>query len=139
MRGLQRWGVFAATMAAVVLGAETQAYAQAPPANLGWVYTVGKSGAGFFDADLAGFPSDEKITVCDNKSDGRGTIAKLWGFSPADLSYTLLTVTDPSNNGSCTAVEGNYFADGYGVSLEVCEYWGPINEANCNKEDDGVA
>ncbi|MEJ3744026.1 hypothetical protein WEI85_12110 [Actinomycetes bacterium KLBMP 9797] len=135
MRWLRRSGVVAAGVAAMLFGVNTAAHA-APPANVGWLYTQGRSGAVFFDADLAGYPSFEKITVCDNKSDGRGILAELTQSLP-DLDYLYLSLRDPSNNGDCVAQWDNYFADGYPVYVRVCEYWG-TNEDNCARAE-GVA
>ncbi|WP_237405199.1 hypothetical protein [Actinacidiphila reveromycinica] len=116
-------------IAALAFGASEQASAAVPPANVGWLYTTSGSGAVFFDADLSGYPSMEKITVCDNRSDGRGIVATLTGTDPEGGSVGVI-IRDPSNNGTCTADYRNYFADGYYVYVGVCEYWGD-NEANC--------
>ncbi|GGM46972.1 hypothetical protein GCM10011608_34660 [Micromonospora sonchi] len=118
-----------AAIATIILGMATQAQAAVPPANVGWLYTTSGSGAVFFDADLSGYPSYEKITVCDNRSDGRGIVAVLAG----DYGGQGVVVKDPSNNGNCVSVQGNYFSDGYGVHVQVCEYWSsPTQYANCN-------
>jgi hypothetical protein len=124
-RWARRSGVLVAAMTAGVLGAGAQAQAELPPKNVGWLYTVGSSGAVFFDADLAGYPSEEKITVCDNKKDGRGIAAIVRGVpaggaAGADWVYTF----DPSSDGKCVAGHGNFFADGYAVTVNVYEYWG---------------
>ncbi len=130
-RWAKRSGVLAAAVAAGVLGAGAQAQADLAPKNVGWLYTIGSSGAVFFDADLAGYPSEEKITVCDNKTDGRGIGAIVRG-TPAGGPEGALWVAsyDPSNNGKCVSTHGNYFADGYAVTVEVFEYWGENSAAN---------
>jgi len=124
--------VVAATVAALTFGVSTQAEATSPPHNIGWLYTQSKSGAAFFDADLAGYPSYEKITVCDNKSDGRGIVAYVsgWQYNFGSYDWVTLSFRDPSNDGDCEAQWDNYFLDGYVVDLTVCEYWG-TNEDNC--------
>jgi hypothetical protein len=127
MRWIRRGSVMAAVLATVVFGAGTQAHA-APPRNVGWLYTLSRSGAVFFDADLAGHPSFEKITVCDNKTDGRGIESKIVQWV-GDDRYIEVISQDPSNNGDCEAFQGNYFADGYDVYVEVCEYWGSRRES----------
>ncbi|WP_240796251.1 hypothetical protein [Streptomyces sp. RFCAC02] len=119
----------AAAVAALTFGTGGQASAAVPPHNVGWLYTASGSGAAFFDADLDGWPSFEKVTVCDNTSDGRGVVVTLVGTAPNGDNMFVIT-RDPSNNGSCTADSGNLFADGYYVYVTVCEYWGD-NEANC--------
>ncbi|MEJ3744029.1 hypothetical protein WEI85_12125 [Actinomycetes bacterium KLBMP 9797] len=118
----------AAAVTTVLLGAGTQAHA-APPSNVGWLYTQGRSGAVFFDADLNGYPSQEKITVCDNKTDGRGILGVALGRDGAG-NPSRQTVRDPSNDGNCAANWGHFFREGYVVQVEVCEYWGD-NEENC--------
>lgn len=128
MRWLRRSGVLTAAIAVITLVMTAPAQAAEPPANVGWVYTTSGSGAVFFDADLAGYPSYEKITVCDNRSDGRGIEAVIVG-GPNWAQGEI--VSDPSNNGKCVAAQGNFFSDGYEVHVQICEYWG--NEyANCN-------
>jgi hypothetical protein len=129
MRWMRRFGFVAAMVAAVAFGAGQQASAAVPPANVGWLYTASGSGAAFFDADLTGCPSMEKITVCDNTSDGRGIVAVVTGTHPEGGSVGVI-IRDPSNNGSCAADYRNYFADGYYVYVTVCEYWDG-NEGNC--------
>lgn len=122
MRWSRRLSVLATLVVAVVLGAGTQAQA-AEPKNVGWLYTQSASGAVFFDADLAGYPSEEKITVCDNKSDGRGIRFSAEGTHPSG-AISIVTWEDPSNDGECVSSHGNYFADGYAVTVYVWEYWG---------------
>lgn len=134
-RWVRRLSLLAAVVAAVIFGAGTQAHA-APPQNVGWLYTQGRSGAGFFDADLAGYPSVEKITTCDNKTDGRGVITRVEGYDRYE-QWLSVTVRDPSNDGNCAAQWDNYFADGYTVYVQVCEYWG-TREDNCARAN-GVA
>ncbi|WP_129840190.1 hypothetical protein [Streptomyces sp. RFCAC02] len=136
MRWLRRFGFMAAAVAAVVFGMGGQANAAVPPKNSGWVYTLSGSGATFFDADLAGYPSYEKYTVCDNTSDGRGIIATFVGTSPSGYAIDR-ELRDPSNNGDCAAASGNFFADGYYVYITVCEYYGD-NYVNC-RQGTGVA
>lgn len=128
MRWLRRSGVLTAVIAVMTFAMTAPAQAAEPPANVGWVYTTSGSGAVFFDADLAGYPSYEKVTVCDNRSDGRGIDVVIVG-TPA----RGVMLKDPSNNGNCVSAQGNFFSDGYEVHVQVCEYWGnPVNYANCN-------
>jgi hypothetical protein len=135
MRWLRRFGLVAAAVATLLFGLAAQAEA-AGPHNVGWLYTQGRSGAVFFDADLAGYPSYEKITVCDNKTDERGIIAEVTGYDTAwDPIY--VSVRDPSNNGHCEAQWDNYFADGFPVYVTVCEYWATHQENCANAQ--GVA
>jgi hypothetical protein len=134
MRWMRRVTLTLVTAVVVVLGMSATAQA-APPANVGWLYTQGKSGAVFFDADLAGYPSFEKITVCDNKSDGRGIVATVSGWVGSD--WVEYQFWDPSNNGDCSARWDNYFSDGYTVYVQVCEYWG--NETDNCATASGVA
>jgi hypothetical protein len=112
--------------ATVLLGmVATPAEATAPPKNSGWIYLPDGAGAAYFDADLAGYPGWEKITVCDNKSNDRGVQVTGYGDN-----YGTAFVQDPSNNGHCTAIQGNLFPDGYGVDLYVEEYSGDISWDN---------
>lgn len=127
MQFVRRLSVFMAVMAAVVLGLSTQANAADPPKNVGWLYTLTNSGAVFFDADLAGSPSYEKITVCDNVADGRGIVGFIEGTDPNGDSPTdnvRYEFKDPSSDGNCRSWATNYFADGYRVFVQVCEYHG---------------
>jgi hypothetical protein len=134
MQWARQCGLVVAVVTAVILGVSTQASAAEPPQNVGWLYTVGKSGAGFFDADLAGQPSDEKITVCDNASDGRGITVTTRGTHPQG-GDEVRTLTDPSNDGKCASISGNFFADGYYVYVKVCE----PNQEDCSNIVRGVA
>ena len=128
---VKRSGVLVAAVAAVVLGAGTQAQAAEGPHNVGWLYTVGKSGAVFFDADLAGYPSEEKITVCDNKTDGRGVAAIITGTRAAGPDGAdVVYIYDSSHDGDCVSTHGNIFADGYAVTVHVFEYWGDNTAAD---------
>ncbi|WEH14010.1 hypothetical protein [Streptomyces sp. VNUA24] len=129
MKWVRRVSLVVCTVSALVFGVGTQANAAVPPQNVGWLYTEGGSGAVFFDADLAGYPSMEKITVCDNDSNDRGVVATLTGTDPRGGTMAVI-LRDPSNNGSCTADFGNFFADGFYVYVTVCEYWGS-REDNC--------
>ena len=47
--------------------------------NIGWLYTSdsGPGGGAYFDADANGWPYYEKPTVCDNKPNGMGVIARV--------------------------------------------------------------
>jgi hypothetical protein len=86
--------------------------------NVGWLYTVGAGGAVFFDADLAGYTGYEKITVCDNNSNGKGVKALVREYGGSESK----TVSDPSNDGHCAAVQGNFIPDGEKVEVRVWEY-----------------
>ncbi|WP_461006384.1 hypothetical protein [Streptomyces capparidis] len=127
---MRRLSLLAGVTAAVIFGAAPPA-AAAPPENVGWLYTETRTGAVFFDADLEGYPSYEKITVCDNWTDGRGIEAYLQGSPPSNPDGLVdYTFQDPSNDGKCRSWATNYFADGTRVYVEVCEYWGE-NRENC--------
>ncbi|MGW4498960.1 hypothetical protein ACWENR_10130 [Micromonospora sp. NPDC004336] len=126
MRWLRRVSLLAATTGILVFGVAAQANAAVDPQNVGWLYTVGKGGAAFFDADLSGYPSQEKLTVCDNSSNGRGVRATFSGTTIINGTEYVQTwdVIDPSNNGVCGTSTGNIFSDGHYVYVEVCEYAG---------------
>lgn len=132
MQWSRRVSVCAGVVATIVLGAGAEAQATVPPQDVGWLYTVGGGGKVYFDADLAGFPSEEKITVCDEKTDGRGVAAGLWGTTPGSTTETTFLyppIKDPSNNNECVSYHANYFADGFKVGIHIWEYWGD-NTAN---------
>jgi len=99
----------------------TPAEATVPPQNSGWIKLPDDAGAAYFDADLAGHSGWEKITVCDNKPNGRGV--QVTGYSD---NYGTAFVQDPSDDGHCSVIQGNLFPDGYGVDLYVEEYSGDI-------------
>ncbi|MEV5826043.1 hypothetical protein AB0L25_10740 [Spirillospora sp. NPDC052242] len=124
MRWLRRMGLLAAVMTAVAFGGAAHASAAVPPQNVHWLYTAGGGGAVFFDADLAGYPSSEKVTLCDNRSNSRGVFAVLDGTHPDTGGPFRVTINDPSNDGACKSTYGNFFADGYYVDVLVCEYAG---------------
>ncbi|GAA0280983.1 hypothetical protein GCM10009527_091620 [Actinomadura nitritigenes] len=134
MRSVSRFArplCLSAAAAGLILGAASPA-AAADPENVGWLYTETHSGAVFFDADLAGYPSYEKITVCDNLTDGRGIEAYLEGNDPFEPEAVVgYYFQDPSHDGQCRSWATNYFADGKSVFVKVCEYWGD-NRANCH-------
>src|SRR5882757_8358081 len=106
MRLIRSAAVVVGLTAAVTLGLGTQAQAST---NSGWVYTLGSSGAAYFDADLNGYAGVEKITVCDNESDGRGIRARVTG-QDGDGTYYFY-VSDPSNDGTCVSTQYNYFLE----------------------------
>lgn len=128
MRGATLVAVAVAT-ATVGLGAQA-AHAST---NSGWVYTADSSGAVYFDADLNGYPGYEKITVCDNKADGRGVRADVIGYDGDGL--TTKTVSDPSDDGHCASIQGNFFLEETRVSVVVYEYW----DGNTANENSGTA
>jgi hypothetical protein len=97
------------------------AQATVPPKNVGWLYVEGRGGAAFFDADLAGHPGYEKITVCDNKGNNRAVYVRV--ISDHGETYE---VSDPSSDGNCEFIQGNMFPDGYGVEVIVWESGGGI-------------
>jgi len=117
MRGMRKLAVVGCATALTVAG-----FAQPSSAsdNVGWLYTINGGGAIFFDADLNGYPYVEKITVCDNKSDGRGVTGEVVSF---DGSFTL-SLSDPSNDGHCEATSGDFFTEEEPVSVKVYEYAG---------------
>ncbi|GAQ67749.1 hypothetical protein [Streptomyces scabiei] len=119
MRTLRRASMVAGIVAMSTIGLATQAQASS---NSGWVYTSNRSGAVYFDADLNGYPGYEKITVCDNTTDNRGTEAVVQGYDgDGAVAYV---VTDPSNNGECASAIGNFFLEETAVKVTVYEYWG---------------
>lgn len=117
MRWMRNASVFGGALVTVLVGAGAPAEAST---NVGWLYTINAGGAIFFDADLNGEPGIEKITVCDNKSDGRG----VWGEVQEHWGGDLIAVSDPSNNGRCESWSGNYFTEETGVTVRVWEYAG---------------
>ncbi|MFD9195470.1 hypothetical protein ACFWCA_45575 [Streptomyces phaeochromogenes] len=119
MRALRKVSMVAGIAAIVTLSLAPQAQASQ---NSGWVYTSNLSGAVYFDADLNGYPGVEKITVCDNKTDGRGVTGEVVG---QDGSGTVrYIITDPSNDGHCESMQGNYFLEDTPVNVFVSESWG---------------
>ena len=132
MRALRRVSMVAGIVAMSAMGFATQAQASQ---NSGWVYTSNQSGAVYFDADLNGYPGLEKITVCDNTTDGRGTQALVMG-KKGDTSV-FIWENDPSNDGHCRSTQGDFFTEETDVSVGVWEYWGD-NTAH-NGEGSGVA
>ncbi|WP_129838892.1 hypothetical protein [Streptomyces sp. RFCAC02] len=125
-RGIRRLGLLTAMLAAVVFATATQASASQ---NAGWVYTLNRSGAVFFDADLNGYAGYEKITVCDNLTDGRGIVAYVGAVTPGG-DYKTYTFKDPSHDGQCRSWATNYFVEEHVVFIDVCNYWGD-NLADC--------
>jgi hypothetical protein len=99
--------------------------------NSGWIYTSNESGAVYFDADLAGWPGYEKITVCDNKSDGRGIVAYVTYYYAAN-GTTTVEVRDPSNDGDCASTAGNFFIDEKFIYIIVFEYGGTDDDDHAN-------
>jgi hypothetical protein len=100
---------------AVLAGAGAPALASQ---NVGWLYSIDGGGAVFFDADLNGELGIEKITVCDNKTDGRGGEAEV----TSDIDSWL--VADPSHDGKCVVYQGNLFPEETWVTVRVWEYAG---------------
>ncbi|MEH1165386.1 hypothetical protein V6V47_08360 [Micromonospora sp. CPCC 205539] len=129
MRWLRKAAIIPAVAALAVLGTGTQASASS---NLGWWYTFSGTGfstsGAFFDGDLNGYPGVEKITVCDNESDGRGVVA----MAESTVSGTTYWVYDQSNDGKCSSASSNMFPEEEWIYVEVCEYAGS-NRYNCNE------
>lgn len=136
MRWLGRSCVLAVVMVAALFGVTAQAQAAVPPQNVGWLYTLSGSGAVYFDADLAGHPGWEKITVCDNSPDGRGIYASVEAYEDG-VGWVSESILDQSYDRHCESMQGNYFNDGFYVWVQICEYWGH-NFDNC-AEGKGVA
>lgn len=109
-----------AIAATSMMGLATQAQASS---NSGWVYTSNMSGAAYFDADLNGYPGVEKVTVCDNKSDSRGIQVRLVGKSGDGSTTSMVIQRDPSNDGHCESLQGNWFLEETVVGVSVEEYW----------------
>jgi hypothetical protein len=117
--------LFSAVTAVTLLGAATPALAST---NSGWVYTTNDYGAVYFDADLNGYPGLEKITVCDNESNGWGIEARV--IAPDDEEHDAAwTVKDPTNDGKCVAIEGNLFVEEMTIEIWVREYSGTLQRA----------
>ncbi|MFI0451482.1 hypothetical protein [Actinomadura sp. 6N118] len=108
----------------IALATVTATFVLASPAaasrNLGWLYTDNRGGAVFFDADLNDTAGLEKITVCDNASNGWGVRAVVDDFDGVG-SYT---VEDPSNDGHCKAIQGQFFTEEHRIDVMVYEYRG---------------
>lgn len=119
MRNVRAISVVAGLAALSTMSLAGQAQASR---NAGWIYTSNQSGAVFFDADLNGYPGLEKITVCDNTSDGRGIRAEVSGTDGSGSTWVFLS--DPSNDGTCESVQGNFFIEDTYVGIVVYEYWG---------------
>lgn len=117
MRWILSMSLFAGAVAAVLASAAAPAEASD---NVGWLYTVNGGGAIFFDADLNGQPGVEKITVCDNKSDGRGVMGEVEVWGGGDSAV----VGDPSNDGKCNSITGDFFKEETLVVVRVWEYAG---------------
>jgi len=106
-------------VALITFGFSAQAQASQ---NIGWVYTQTGGGKAFFDADLAGYPGYEKLTVCDTKTDGKGVYAVLQ-YRNSDGSLQFITsLVDPSNDGNCRHAQYNMATDDRGILLGVCQY-----------------
>ena len=114
MRALRKASMVVGMAAIVTLSLATQAQASQ---NSGWVYTSNLSGAVYFDADLNGYPGLEKITVCDNKTDQVGITAEIIGKNGSGTVREY--ITDPSNNGHCESMQGNYFLEDTPVYVYV--------------------
>jgi hypothetical protein len=121
MKSMRRLALLSTVLVATILGAATPALAS--PVNIGWVYTTNRGGAAYFDADLNGYPSFEKITVCDNMSNGRGVRVYV-NYYNAENTVDSVVVSDPSNDGHCESVQGNFFIEEQRIYLMVYEYAG---------------
>ncbi|MGW2327429.1 hypothetical protein ACWC5C_16875 [Streptomyces sp. NPDC001700] len=119
MRALRKASIVAGIAVIATMGLAPQAQASK---NSGWIYTSNQSGAAFFDADLNGQPGVEKITVCDNRSDGRGVRVEVSGRDGSGSVWIFKS--DPSNNGRCESIQGNFFLEDTAVGIVVYEYWG---------------
>ncbi|KND30864.1 hypothetical protein [Streptomyces acidiscabies] len=129
MKAVRNASLVAGLALTATMGLATQAQASE---NSGWVYTTNRSGAAFFDADLNGQPGIEKLTVCDNKSDGRGIRAQVYGNNNGTSFWAIQS--DPSNDGHCESIQGNFYIEETPVTVIVYEYWGD----NTNDEGKGV-
>lgn len=129
MRWLRKATVLAVATTIAVTGVSTQAQASR---NVGWVFTLLGAGystnGAYFDADLNGFADVEKLTVCDNETDGRGVRASVYEYGDNDYE---VQVVDPSHDGNCASTAFNMFNEEITIVLEVCEYAGSV-EYNCN-------
>jgi hypothetical protein len=105
---------------AIVVGLGVAAAPAQASSNVGWLYSVNNGGAVFFDADLNDDSRIEKITVCDNKSDGRGVEAKVYGIT-VNMAWQ---VADPSHDGKCVSYQGDLFVEETRVQVAVWEYAG---------------
>ncbi|WP_256727346.1 hypothetical protein [Streptomyces acidiscabies] len=131
MQALRKVSMAVGIAAVVTLSLAPQAQASQ---NSGWVYTSNASGAAFFDADLNGDPGVEKITACDNKTDGRGTQVVVTGRNGSGSVAEILS--DPSNDGHCASMTGDFFREETSVGIAVYEYWtenGEIRDAHVGR------
>ena len=129
MRWLRRATFVAVATTAAVVGVSAQAQASL---NAGWIFTLNGNGysanGAFFDADLHGYAGIEKLTVCDNESDGRGVRASV---SVVGDDNFVVQVVDPSHDGHCASTAFDMFKEESPLLLTVCEYAGS-KEYNCN-------
>jgi hypothetical protein len=109
--------LFIATVIGVLVSASPPAQASS---NVGWLYTSGAGGAIFFDADLNGYPGVEKITVCDNETDGHGVMGSVAEYFDGDS----ITIGDSSHDGHCESIALDYFTEETSVIVSVWEYAG---------------
>jgi hypothetical protein len=116
-----RSGLLASVIVGIVGLFGAPAQAAVPPKNVGWLYTTNGAGAVFFDADLAGYPSWEKITVCDNVANSYGVTVRIISDAGTPEGRNF---NDPSSDGKCSSYSDNFFADGYGVTVTIKEYSG---------------
>ncbi|TDB76100.1 hypothetical protein [Micromonospora sp. KC723] len=132
MNGVRRIAAVAAVTAVAVVGAGTPAFASR---NVGWFYTSNGRDAVFFDADLAGHPGYEKITVCDNTTDGMGTRAIIRNQNNLDDE---VLISDPSNNGHCESFQWDMWPEETPLNIWVLNYKG-TRAYNLEITNNGVA
>ncbi|MER6138877.1 hypothetical protein ABT174_02290 [Streptomyces sparsogenes] len=100
------------------------------------MYTTDRAGSVYFDADLKGHPGQEKITVCDNKSDGYSVTATVWSETDGDKGYKL---TDPSHDGHCKSLPGNLFKEGRKIHVQVVKIKNDVAQWSTYAEGTAVA
>ncbi|MEV0228662.1 hypothetical protein [Nonomuraea sp. NPDC050786] len=120
---MRRWhgtAMVLAAASALVLGGTTPSHASQ---NSGWVY-VGQgtassnTGGAYFDADFNGYPNWEKITVCDNSSNGWGVGVDISPYYPSGVK----TVKDGSDDGHCADEQNDFWPEEKNVTICVYEY-----------------
>ncbi|MCX4763332.1 hypothetical protein OG562_20630 [Streptomyces sp. NBC_01275] len=121
MRRMNRAASVVAGIAALVLGASTQAYASA---DSGWVYTDNKGGKAYFDADVKS-GNKEKVTVCDLKTNNRAVKVEFYLTGGGDgADSPIHTLVDKDNDGKCVSKSYNWFGEERDVTIAVLEYHG---------------
>jgi hypothetical protein len=120
-RWLHKITLIGAVIAAVVAGAPAAAQADTP-----WTYTTDNSSASGakFWTDPGGNATKEKLSVCDNQSNGLGVRAQVTWVGVVMIGAP--TLQDSLDNGNCVSAEYDMFPEGVPVQLEVCHFYGHV-------------